>query len=404
MNKNLKIAFISYWSCPLLRLGVLQAGGMNVYVLNLVNQLGLTGNKIDIFTRSHKSSDERVLKVNENVRIVHLSVDGKDHSRNVKEFSRRITEYIKSKKIEYQLIHAHYFYSGLVAINIKKEFNLPIIQTFHTLAEMKKKYGGIIDQKRIASELKIIKYSDGIIASTEVEEKDLVEYYHADKSKIYVVQPGVNHHIFKPINKTLARLKLNLPQNIKIILFIGRIDPIKSINTLIEAADLLSKTYRSFQNKFRILLIGGDINSRIFWQHTEVIKIKNLIENKNLSCCAKFLGSQPHHLLPLYYSAADVTVLPSVYESFGLVILEAMACRSTVIASKVGGLKSFIKDKVNGLFFKSGDHADLAKILWSILHDNILSDKLAKAAYRTSQKYCWDIQAKKIFRIYQNLS
>lgn len=400
----MRIAVISYWSCPLLRLGVLQAGGMNVYVLNLANQLGLLGNKIDIFTRSHRYSDESVLKVNNNVRVIHLTVDNEDHYQNVKEFSRRITKYIKSQGIEYHLIHAHYYYSGLVGLIIKKELDLPMIQTFHTLAEMKKKYGGIIDKQRTDNELKIVKYADAIIASTQLEEKDLIEYYQANKNKIYVVHPGVNHHIFKPYNKTLARSKLHLPQKQKIILFVGRIDPIKGITTLIEAVDLLSKTYKTFQNKFRILLIGGDINSRIFWQHPEVIRIKNLIINKKLSCCVKFLGSQPHHLLPLYYSAADVTVLPSVYESFGLVVLEAMACRSTVIASEVGGLKSLIKDKINGLFFKSNDDADLGKILWSILHDSKLRYKLAKAAYRTSQKYCWDIQAEKIFKVYQNLS
>ncbi|MBI5452658.1 glycosyltransferase [Candidatus Gottesmanbacteria bacterium] len=394
----LKIAFISYWSCPLTKVGVLASGGMNIYVLSLANYLGKLGHKVDIYTRVHKENDEKILQTNKNVRIIHLA------AANIKDtdfFSYKVQLFIKKSKLKYDILHTHYFYSGLIGLELRKRLAIPLLSTFHSLGKTKELYVGIRDAFRIDAEKKIVSKADGIIASTELEKSDLMESYKGEGKKIFVLSPGVNHHLFKPKNKVLSRLKLNLPLKPKTILFVGRIDPIKGISFLIEAIVKLTRQYRTFEKNYRVLLIGGDISSSIFWANSEVKKIKQMILSKNLECCIKFIGSRPHHLLPDYYSASDVLVAPSLYESFGLVVLEAMASGACVLVSRVGGLKYLVKDKVNGRFFENGDVISLSDILWKLLNNKKERLRLGSNAFVSSQRFCWDIQAKKMEDVYK---
>jgi D-inositol-3-phosphate glycosyltransferase len=395
----MKIALISYWTCPLERVGVLSAGGMNIYVLNLSNYLGKMGHKIDIYTRVHKTNDEKIIKLHENVRIIHLR--GREVS-NTDYYSRNLLEFIRKNKLRYDIFHAHYFYSGVIGLLLRTHLKIPQLVTFHSLGKTKELYIGIKDKKRIPLEKKVIEAADGIVASTELEKNDLKEYYQTKGAKIFVVSPGVNHYLFKPQDKFSSRKKLLLPKNKKIILFVGRIDPIKGITLLIEAISALTKIYPTFQDNFRVLLIGGDIKSSIFWQNQEVKKIKQLIAQKELECCIKFIGSKPHRVLPYYYSASDVVVAPSLYESFGLVVLEAMATGACILASRAGGLKYLVKDRVNGRLFESGNTGDLAKILWELLNDQKQRKRLGKKAFSKSLRFCWDIQAKKMIDVYKH--
>lgn len=399
----MRIAFLSYWSCPLTRLGVLTSGGMNVYVMNLADNLGQLGHQVDIYTRVHQKSEEKTRDVYKNVRIIHLAADVKNHYLNARIFARSVLEYIQEQSLNYNILHAHYYYSGLAGLIIKRKLQIPLIQTFHTLGEMKKIYGGISDGNRIHCEMKIVRETDAIITSTELEQNDLIAYYRASPFKIYVVYPGVNHDIFKPHNQINSRKRLILPLKKKLILFVGRIDPVKGLIFFIESLVSLTIRYPEFARKFRVLLIGGDLNSSKFWQNKEVIKIKQLIDKEHLDCCIKFLGSKPHGQLPLYYSAADVVVMPSVYESFGLVVLEAMASSACVLAARVGGLSLLVKDKINGRLFTMGNSDDFNTILWELIHDSKQRKQLGRRALESSQKYCWDKQAKKILNVYNKL-
>lgn len=396
----MKIAFISYWSCPLERLGVLNAGGMNVYVYNLAVHLGKLGHQIDIFTRTHNTKEQKVLELSPNVRLIHLPSAFKDPYLDIKPYADKLSKYIQYYHLHYDILHAHYFHSASIAKVLSRQLRIPALVTFHTTAAVKYAYGGIKDVKREKVEKEIIANTQGIIVSTNLEKKDLVKYYQADPHKIFILNPGVDHLLFKHHDREKARIKLKLPLTKKIILFVGRIDPIKGITLLIEAIDNLTKLYPSFMNKFRVLLIGGDIKNRIFWHLSEVKKISEMISTKNIDCCVKFIGSKPHHILPFYYCASDIVVMPSAYESFGLVVLEAMACQSAVIASKVGGLKYLIKDNKNGRLFKNGDKEDLGKIIWEVVNNPSQQKKIGAAAYATSQKYCWSKQAGKAIKIY----
>ena len=399
----MNIAFISYWSCPLERLGVLNAGGMNVYVYNLAVSLGKLGHKIDIFTKTHNSKEEKILQLNYHIRLIHLPVTHKDPYLDVNPYAENLTKYIQSNNLHYDIIHSHYFYSALIAEVLSQKLKVPSLVTFHTTAAVKYAYGGIKDKKREKWETAIVRESDAVIASTELEKHDLLKYYCADPKKIFVIRPGVNHKIFKYHSKISSRNKLQLPLDKKIILFVGRIDPIKGIDLLIKAVSDLTKKYPDFENKFRVLLIGGDIKNRNFWKNQEVMKIKNLISRKELDCCVKFLGSKAHNLLPYYYCAADIVVMPSFHESFGFVVLEAMACRSAVVASKVGGLKYLIKDGINGRLFENGNIGQFAKIIWALINDDKSRSLLGENAYNTSQKYCWSMQTQKIMGVYNKM-
>ena len=385
----MRIAMISYWACPLTRLGVLRGGGMSVYILQFANFLGNLGISVDIYTRTHKDCDENVLEIQKNVRVIHIP-------------SQNLETFITSHQLQYDVLHAHYYYSGIVGLFLQKKLHIPLVQTFHTLGVMKQSYGGEIDVKRIKAEKEIIQKVDGIIASTVLEKDELIRKYKADGKKIFVIHPGVNHRIFKQHKKVFSRGKLGLPQNKKIILFVGRIDPIKGIRLLIEAVARLSHLHPSFEKKFRVLLIGGDVKSSDFWHHPEVQKIKSLIIQKQLECCIKFMGSQPHQMLPFYYAASDVVVMPSVYESFGLVVLEALACGATVLASAVGGLTYLIQDKINGRLFESNNVNNLSDVLWELLNDEEERKELSKGALLSSQKYCWEKQAQELVKVYKH--
>lgn len=397
----MNIAFISYWSCPLTRLGVLSAGGMNVYVLNLANNLGMLGHKVDIYTRAHKEFDEKIIKTHLNVRIIHFTSKHKNLYDDATFFARRIIDFTVKNSLSYNILHSHYFYSGLVGLTLSRKLSLPIFITFHALGITKAFYAGIRDEKRITTERKIVGAVDGIISSIQLERTELIRSYKADGQKIYIVPPGVNHKIFKRIDKKNARMKIGINGDEKIILFVGRIDPIKGITLLIDAVYKLAEVHKNFRNNFKILLIGGDIENREFFRHPEVIKIQALLERLDLACCVKFIGSKPHNVLPYYYSAADLVVMPSKYESFGLVVLEAMACSAAVVASRVGGLSYLISDRVNGRLFRSGDVPGLREIIWELLTDGRQRKQLGEQAVITSKNYCWDIQAKEIVSIYK---
>lgn len=398
----MNIAIVSYWSCPLTRLGVLNAGGMSVYLLGLANELGKIGHSVDIYTRCHKENDEGIIWVNKNIRIIHLKINNKlDHYKGAVIFGGVISQYIKRTRLNYHLFHAHYFFSGVTCLALSKKINLPVVITFHTLAAMKDLYGGIKDEKRRQTEIEIAQKVNGIISSTELEKDELVKLYKVPAKKISVVSPGVNFNLFKRRDKAKSRNMLNLDYHKDIILFVGRIDPIKGIEFLIEAVAYLVNKIPEFEDNFRVLLIGGDVKSKNFWQHPEVKKIKNLIIEKKLECCVKFLGSRPHNILPFYYSAADVVVAPSVYESFGLVILEAMASGACVLVSCVGGLKYLVDDKINGRLFESGNFVSLADILWQLLSDASQRQKLGRKAIDKARRFSWNKQAGKIVEVYK---
>lgn len=382
---------ISLHTCPLSRPGILAAGGMNVVVLNFAKELAKLGWQVDVFTRQHEGTEKKVTQVGSGLRVVHLPVNSR-----IEDFAGQVMHFWKKEGKKPDFLYAHYYLSGLAAKIIKEKMNLSYAVTFHTLGAMKKIYVGENNPQRIKAEKAVGKEARLIITTTPLEKRVLLNHYHLSRKKIVVVLPGVDSRLFHPRSRKTARQRLSLPKDKKIILFVGRFDPVKGVGRLLRAVQSLSRAQANFTDNFRVLLIGGNTRARRFWQLPEVVKIRRTILRYQLDCCVKFLGFRPHRQLVWYYAAADVVVLPSFYESFGLVALEALACGAAVLATKVGGLRFLIKDGKNGLLFANHRAQQLAEKLWRLLDDESLRQSLGKEAVKLAKAYRWELSAKKV--------
>lgn len=376
----MNIALISSWICPLSRIGIGRGGGMSIYIREMTRSLGVKGASVDIFTGSHGKAN--ILKISNNIRIIHLK-----HSRvHPALFTENLSNFIKKNPRKYDIVYSHYFTSGLVGLEIKRAHNLPLIQTFHTLAKIKEQYAGIPDEKRAQFEKSIIDNADKIIVSTEQEKKDVIRFYEGNKHSIVVIAPGVDHRVFMKRDKQKARTKLQLPEDRKLILFIGRIDEIKGINILCSAIKELNKKFSGFSTMARTIIIGGD-------------EKKGKREDSGI----QMVGSKSHSELRYYYNAADLIVVPSYHETFGLVALEAMSSQSAVIGSDTGGIKTLITDKVNGRLFPKGNATALAAVIWELLNDEKERERLGRNALLKSYFYDWADSADAVLKIAQSL-
>ncbi len=402
-----KIAVISMHTCPLSRLGVMDAGGMNVYVLSLYKALAKKGYEIDIFTRYQGYEKEQIVRIDKNLRVIHIpgveTIAKKDLVFHIPRFWEELYTFISENKLTYHLVHSHYYLSALVGRKFSSQFSIPHVVTFHTTGIMKQLSGGKSEEVRIGLEKQITTEADQLIVSTPLEEEEVISNYNVSKDHISIVTPGVDHRIFRPRNKTTVRKKLSIPPNRKVIVFVGRIDPIKGISVLIDALGKLRKKERTFHECVCTYLIGGDIEKDEFWQIPEVIKIQHMIQKNNIDCCVEFIGAKPHEELALYYAASDIVVAPSFYESFGLSTLEAFSSGATVVASRVGGLQFLITDHENGLLFESKNSYDLVEKLGFLLNHEEECKRLGQNAYTFSQQFSWEKQAVRIAEIYDNL-
>jgi D-inositol-3-phosphate glycosyltransferase len=389
------IAMISYWSCPLARLGVASAGGLNVYVLNLAQALGELGHEVDVYTRQHPASDDVAYDLHPNVAVTHIRQCDDNLYQDVLCFADTVAAHGMERGRQYDVIHAHYYYSGLVGLALRERFDAPLVMTFHTLGIMKKTVVGVEDQRRIDAETRIIDQADAIVASTELEKADLMAWHDVPDDKVYTVHPGVDHHIFQPYGRQASRELLGIDPDDRIVVFVGRIDPIKGIDILLAAFAKLHADQRT-----KLLLIGGAPDDEAFWNTLEGATLRQQIEQYDLEGRVILVGSQPQERIARYHAASDLVVMPSAYETFGFVALEAMACGACVVASRVGGLQYLIEDGVDGRLFEQGNVDALAAVMDELLADPAQRERLGREALAASFQYCWSIQAEKMLAVY----
>jgi D-inositol-3-phosphate glycosyltransferase len=361
---------------------------MNVYLKELSKELGYRGIAVDIFTRLQRKDLPQVVTFGPKARVIHLKAGASQpYDKNLvwyflPEFIFRIKEFVHQEKIKYNVLHAHYWLSGWVAKELQKVWEVPVIQRFHTLGYLKEKAMGNGGNRehplRLHFEQTLIRQADHLEAATQQGKRDMVEFYQALPEKVAVIPCGVNLSLFRPIPKDKARAYFGLPPEAKIILFVGRIDPVKGLDTLIKATSLLSKSLR-----LQLIIIGGGGNNQ------ELGRIKALTQKLRIPHIVSFLPSQRQEYLSYYYSAADVFVLPSRYESFGMVALEAMACGTPVVASNVGGLPFTIPDGEAGFLFPVGNVEDLAEKLRLILANQELKNQFGQHAQGWAKNFHW---------------
>lgn len=397
--KRLKIAMLSIHSCPLGQLGGRDTGGMNVYVRELARALGERGHRVDIYTRAHDVRDDQIYYPSRNVRLIHIRAGGvRDIQKLVQyshlpDFAQNLEDFRRKSKIEYDLVHSHYWLSGQVGRWLSDLWHVPDIIMFHTLGAVKNRLGiGKYETRlRLETEKGLAGSCHRIIASTEKEKCDLITHYQASPGTIGVIPCGVNLELFKPTKKEAARQVLGLDGD-KVILFVGRIEPLKGIDRLLVAISYLKKWPR-----LRLVIIGGDGSSR-----PELARLKALAQELNIENKVSFPGSVPQKRLPLFYSAADACVVPSYYESFGMVILESLACGTPVVATSVGAATSLIRQGESGYLVADNMPYNLAQKI-----DRLLSGKNgaehASSIRESVASYDWACIAQAVAREYTSV-
>ena len=393
-----RIAFISVHGCPLARPGSKDTGGMSVYLHQLAQTLGRLGFLVDIYTRVHDSHDPMLVTVDENVRVIHVRAGPvrapkNDLFRYLPRFMAQVKAYQQKHNLSYAMVHTHYWLSGLVGQALASEWGAPHVTTFHTLVEIKARAraGEKESDARSASERQVVASVDRIIVSTAHERGALQRLYDADEKKVRVVHPGVDLDLFKPGDQRAARDQLGLNGH-HTLLYVGRLDPIKGLEVLLHTLSSM-ETPRGVH----LLVAGGN-------EHDEEYRRLNGVARKlDVQSKVEFLGSVEHTLLPLYYQAADVCVVPSYYESFGLVALEAMACGTPVVASRVPGLEAIVKDNRSGYLVAWHCPDAFSDRLEVLLANDALRQSMGREAHAQAQEMSWDGAARCVAEVYAEL-
>lgn len=410
----INVAMLSYHTCPLATLGGKDTGGMNVYVRELTRRMGQSGIHVDVFTRSQ---DEHVPHVLHDLgygnRVVHIPagpeipLPKQELVNFIPQFVQGIQKFAAEKGIQYNLIHSHYWMSGIAGLQLKATWNLPILHMFHTLVLMKNRVARTPQEVeggyRIEGEQQILRSVDRIIAATPAELAQLQFLYRADSSKITVIPPGVDTSHFYPIPADEARAAIGIQPHDRMILFVGRIEPLKGVETLIRAIALLFKERIISGCQHYLAIVGGDPNITPEMENSEMARLQALCRELDVDDLVLFLGKRAQDTLPYYYSAAEVVVMPSHYESFGMVALEAMACGTPVIASQVGGLAFLIQDGVTGYSIPDDNPQALAEKLSLIVCNPDLRNKLGQQAAEYAIGYDWEIIARRMISVYQEM-
>ena len=409
----LRIAMISYHTCPLATLGGKDTGGMNVYVRELTRQLGKMSIHVDVFTRSQDDHVPHVLhELGYGNRVVHVPagpenpVPKQELATYIPEFVQGIKAFAAEKGIRYDIIHSHYWMSGLAAASLSDHWGgTPIIHMFHTLGEMKNRIARSQEERegeyRINGEKQVLRRADRIVVATLAELTQLRFLYKADQNKMVIIPPGVDVSHFYPIPSDEAKLYVGLKSDARMILFVGRIEPLKGVDTLIQAMTCLE--LKEASRPVHLAIIGGDPSASPEEMTAEMARLQKLCDDLGLDQTVLFLGKRDQDKLPYYYSAAEVVVMPSHYESFGMVALEAMACGTPVIASEVGGLAYLVRDGETGFTIPAEEPDTLCEKLTWLLNDPDLHARMSGQAAEYAQDYAWEKIAAQIVDVYKEL-
>ncbi len=410
-----RVAMLSVHTCPLATLGGKKTGGMNVYVRDFSRELGRQGVLVDVFTRSQDDCQPMIKHdLGYGARVIHIAA-GPEKPIPVAEvgdytdaFVAGVMAFAEEQGIAYDLIHSHYWLSGLAAEGLRQAWgaHIPIVQMFHTLGHMKNRIAlgdeERASQARIEGETHVIHHvADRIVAATPAEEAQLFWLYDTDKEQIKVIPPGVDLERFRPMSKKAAKEHLGIPPDDKNLIFAGRIEPLKGIDTLLCAIALLQRHYPQVIKNVCVSIIGGDP-----WADSpdaEMSRLQELRRHLDIHDLVAFLGSKDQDELPYYYAAAEMVIMPSHYESFGMVALEAMAMGTPVIASEVGGLAFLVQDGETGFHVPSRDPEALAERILTLLTDQECRERLGIQAQAYAQQYDWDIIVERMLALYEQL-
>jgi D-inositol-3-phosphate glycosyltransferase len=404
----LNLAVISAHTCPLAALGGWETGGMNVYVRELGRALADRGARLDIFTRRQACGTPDVEEFAPGARVIHIDagpqrrVDKYDVLDYLPEFACGVQRWRAVTGISYDLIHAHYWLSGRIGILFRERWDVPMVCMFHTLAQIKNRVAESAAEReqavRYEIERRTMAACDRIVAATERDRAQMVRHY-GKHAPIMVIPGGVDLQRFRPLPRAEARAELGVGAS-KVILFVGRIQRLKGLEVLLRALHHACGSDTSLD--VRLLIVGGLANAECR-ELREITRLQQLAGRLGVADRVTFVGAVQHERLPLYYASADVTVMPSTYESFGLVAVESLACGTPVIASRVGGLPTIVRDGETGFLVPWRDPRLFAERIVQLLNDDSLRARMGLNGRPSVERFGWDNIAAQHLQLYQEL-
>ncbi len=390
------VAVLSMHTSPLAQPGQGDSGGMNVYVRELSASLAQAGVDVRVYVRRWRDDLPDRIRVEPGLEVVHVDAGPVDLAKEdlpavVEQYADGVAADLASSPVD--ALHANYWLSAVAAHRLKHELDLPLVATFHTLARVKADAGDAEPASRDRAEAEVIGCCDAICASNPVEAEQLAAFYGAPLDRIELVPPGVDHAFFSPGDRGGARAALGLDDR-PTVLFVGRIQPLKGLGIAVQALGALRR------DDARLLVVGGASGAD---GAAELAHAHASIDRLGLSERVQFVEPQEHHRLSTYYRAADVVVVPSRSESFGLVALEAAACGVPVVASAVGGLRTLVVDGVTGHLVDSRDPAEFARRIDDVLADPVAAAAMGVAAAEGADRFAWSTTAGRLRRLYGDL-
>jgi D-inositol-3-phosphate glycosyltransferase len=408
-NQPKKIAFISEHASPLAHLGGVDTGGQNVYVAQLAKHLADQGHTVDLYTRREDNAIEKVVEWVPNIRVVHIKagpakvIPKEELLPFMPEFEQQMQAFINAEKLQYDLIHANFFMSGLIAMNLKEKMGIPFVITFHALGHIRRLHQKEEDKfpaERLVIEMKICKEADRIIAECPQDRDDLIEHYQAAPEKIAIVPCGFSQAEFYPINKQIARKILRINPDEKILLQLGRMVQRKGIDNVIRSVAALKKN----ADNVKVLIVGGNEDNMQDSNCPEYRRLSALAKSLGIEDQVQFAGKKNREHLKFYYAAADVFITTPWYEPFGITPLEAMACGTPVIGSNVGGIKYSVVDGVTGALVPPNDASALAEKVDEIINNESILNKMGQNALKhVNANFTWKKVATQVETVYNTV-
>ncbi|OGW34175.1 MAG: hypothetical protein A2010_11540 [Nitrospirae bacterium GWD2_57_9] len=409
MTTMKSIALISDHASPLADLGGVDSGGQNVYVKQVASHLASRGYEVDVFTRRDDPGLAEIVDCESGVRVIHLDagppafIRKEELLQHMDEFTGNMVRFCSRKM--YDIVHANFWMSGLVAVNVKRMLRIPFVITFHALGRIRRLYQNEADRfpdDRFRIEDLIVREADGIIAECPQDRVDLMDFYQAESGKICIIPCGFDPREIFPVDKAVARRALGFNPGLPLVLQLGRIVPRKGIDTVIRGfARFLKKTGRRAQ----LAIVGGATKTADPATDPEIGRLQSIADEEGVREHVFFTGRAARDEVKYYFSAADVFVTTPWYEPFGITPLEAMACGTPVLGANVGGIKFTVKNDLTGQLLPSSDPEAVAEGLERLCGNPDLLERMGKNAIeRVHRLFTWNIVAHKLAGFYKRIS
>jgi D-inositol-3-phosphate glycosyltransferase len=405
------VAVIAAHACPYSEIGGAENGGMSIYVREVTERLAARGVQSVIFTRKEDAGAPGHVDLPSGCQLVHVhagpeaSIDKNELFYHLPEFYAGVAAWTRDNGVDFRLVQSHYWLSGWAGRRLATLWGTPWLHMAHTLARVKDRDrppgAGLEADQRVAVELETVRSCNRLVAPTQQEVEDLAYLYGADRGCVSVVPPGVDPDIFRRVDASALRARLDLGADDKVVLFTGRLERLKGVDTLLHA--LAEVIDRQPASEVRLLVLGEDSGNGVHEAASyggERARLESIARELGIAAHVRFLGKVPHDELPQYYSLADVTALPSHSESFGLVAIESQACETPVVASRVGGLRQLVIDGVSGYTIPGHDPHLYADAIVRVLDDPAAAAALGRAGRTVAEAYSWESTADRLLEVY----